>query len=315
MKSFDVTIAGDINLDLILYGLPKQMPLERELLARDFKLTLGGSSAILAHNLSALGSKVGMIGKVGRDEMGVLALERLQHAGVDLSHCLQATDGTQTGVTILLHHGAARHILTYLGTMADLRAEELDPDYLLQARHFHVSAFFLQKSLQSGLPALCRNLRSQGMSVSLDTNDDPDDLWGEAFLAMLPEIDLLLPNEDEARRMARTEDLSQAIQWLAERVPVVAVKCGSKGAIVQRGNQRWEIPATIVEPVDTIGAGDSFDAGFLSRYIKGEQMEACAWAGNQAAALSTLRPGGTEAFRDPELLSRIRATLASGMPI
>ncbi|HEU4636342.1 MAG TPA: carbohydrate kinase family protein [Edaphobacter sp.] len=312
MKSFDVTIAGDMNLDLILYGLPRQMPLERELLARDFKLTLGGSSAILAHNLSALGSRVGMIGKVGRDEMGVLALERLQHAGVDLSHCIQTTDGTQTGVTILLHHGAARHILTYLGTMAELRTEELDADYLLQARHFHVSAFFLQKGLQSGLPALCRNLREQGMSVSLDTNDDPDDLWGEAFLAMLPQIDLLLPNEDEARRMARTEDLSQAVLWLAERVPVVAVKCGSRGAIVQRGSQRWEIPATTVEPVDTIGAGDSFDAGFLSRYVKGEPLDACAWAGNQTAAVSTLRPGGTEAFRDPELLSRIRAALASG---
>jgi sugar/nucleoside kinase (ribokinase family) len=307
MKSFDVTIAGDINLDLILYGLPQRMPLERELLASDFRLTLGGSSAILAHNLAALGSKVGMIGKVGRDEMGVLALDRLHQAGVDLSHCIQTTDGTQTGVTILLHHGSSRHILTYLGTLADLRAEELNVDYLLQAGHFHVSAFFLQKSLQSGLPGLCRSLREQGMSVSLDTNDDPEDLWGEAFLTMLPEIDLLLPNEDEARRMARTEDLSQAIHWLAERVPIVAVKCGAQGAIVQRGSERWEIPATRVEPVDTIGAGDSFDAGFLSRFVKGESLEACAWAGNQAAAISTLRPGGTEAFRDSELLSRARA--------
>jgi len=311
MKSFEVIIAGDINLDLILYGLPKQMPLERELLARDFKLTLGGSSAILAHNLSALGSKVGMIGKVGRDEMGALALDRLKHAGVDLSQCIQTTEGTQTGVTILLHHGSARHILTYLGTMAELRAEELNLEYLLQARHFHVSAFFLQKGLQSGLPSLCRTLREQGVSVSLDTNDDPDDIWGEPFLAMLPEIDLLLPNEDEARRMARTEDLSQAIHWLAARVPIVAVKCGSKGAIVQRGTQRWEIPATLVEPVDTIGAGDSFDAGFLARFLRGESLEACARAGNQAAAISTLRPGGTEAFRDPELLERVRAAVVS----
>jgi sugar/nucleoside kinase (ribokinase family) len=311
MKSFDVTIAGDINLDLILYGLPQRMPLERELLASDFRLTLGGSSAILAHNLSALGSKVGMIGKVGRDEMGVLALDRLHQAGVDLSHCIQTTDGTQTGVTILLHHGSSRHILTYLGALADLRTEDLNVDYLLQAGHFHVSAFFLQKSLQSGLPGLCRNLREQGMSVSLDTNDDPDDAWGEAFLAMLPEIDLLLPNEDEARRMAHTEDLSQAIHWLAERVPIVAVKCGSKGAIVQRGSERWEVPTTRVEPVDTIGAGDSFDAGFLSRFVKGEPPEACAWAGNQAAAISTLRSGGTEAFRDSELLSRARVAVGS----
>jgi sugar/nucleoside kinase (ribokinase family) len=149
------------------------------------------------------------------------------------------------------------------------------------------------------------------MSVSLDTNDDPDDEWGEAFLAMLPEIDLLLPNEDEARRMARTEDLSQAIHWLAERVPIVAVKCGAQGAIVQRGSERWEIPTAKVEPVDTIGAGDSFDAGFLARFVKGESLEACASAGNRAAAISTLRPGGTEAFRDSELLTRARGVLSS----
>lgn len=306
MKSFDVTIAGDINLDLILYGLPRQMPTERELLAKDFKLTLGGSSAILAHNLAALGSRVGLVGKVGRDEMGVVALDRLQQAGVDLSHCIQSVDGTSTGVTILLHHGSVRHILTYPGTMADLTTEELDVDYLAQAKHFHVSSFFLQKGLQHGLPELCRNLREQGMTVSLDTNDDPDDQWGEAFSAMLPVIDVLLPNEDEARRMAHKDDLSEAVTWLAERVPIVAVKCGARGAVVQQGKWRWEVPAATATPVDTIGAGDSFDAGFLSRFVQGEALEACAAKGNLAAAISTLRPGGTEAFRDPELLSRVK---------
>ncbi|MEG9436404.1 carbohydrate kinase family protein [Edaphobacter sp. HDX4] len=306
MKTFDVTIAGDINLDLILYGLPRQMPTERELLAKDFKLTLGGSSGILAHNLALLGSRVGLVGKVGRDEMGVVALDRLQQAGVDLSHCIQAVDGTQTGVTILLHHGSVRHILTYPGTMAELTTEELDVDYLAQAKHFHVSSFFLQKGLQRGLPGLCRNLRDQGMTVSLDTNDDPENLWGDAFTAMLPVIDVLLPNEDEARRMAHRDDLGEAIEWLAERVPIVAVKCGAQGSIVQQGQQRWTIPAAAVTPVDTIGAGDSFDAGFLSRFVQGDSPEACAAKGNLAAAISTLRPGGTEAFRDPELLGRVK---------
>ena len=306
MKSFDITIAGDINLDLILYGLPRQMPTERELLAKDFKLTLGGSSAILAHNLAVLGSRVGLIGKVGRDEMGVVALDRLQQAGVDLSHCIQTVDGTRTGVTILLYHGTSRHILTYLGTMAELTTDELNVDYLAQAKHFHVSSFFLQKGLQKGLPGLCRELRERGLSVSLDTNDDPDDEWGETFTSMLPVIDLLLPNEDEARRMAHKDDLSEAVDWLSQQVPIVAVKCGERGALVQQGKQRWEIPATAVIPIDTIGAGDSFNAGFLSRFVQGESLAACAAAGNLAAATSTLRAGGTESFRDPELVRRLR---------
>ncbi len=306
MKTFDVTIAGDINLDLILYGLPAQMPEERELLADDFKLTLGGSSAILAHNLAALGCKVGLIGKVGHDEMGSIALGRLRQAGVDLSRCIEAVDATQTGVTVLLHHGTSRHILTYLGTMAELRAEDLDVQYLADSKHFHISSFFLQKALQKGLPELCRSLRSRGLTVSLDTNDDPDNRWGDAFSSMLPVVDILLPNEEEARRMARHDDLSEAIDWLAQRVPIVAVKCGSRGAIVQQQRQRWEIPPATVSPVDTIGAGDSFNAGFLSRFVQGVSLEACAAMGNLAAAISTLKPGGTESFRDPELLQRLR---------
>src|SRR5579859_6344679 len=83
-RRFDVTIVGEINLDLILYGLPQEMPVERELLASNFRVTLGSSSAIVAHNLAALGMKVGFVTRVGPDEFGRLALERLAESGVDL---------------------------------------------------------------------------------------------------------------------------------------------------------------------------------------------------------------------------------------
>jgi sugar/nucleoside kinase (ribokinase family) len=115
---------------------------------------------------------------------------------------------------------------------------------------------------------------------------------------MLPEIDILLPNEDEARRMTRKSDVNEALAQLSERVPIVVVKCGSRGALLQSGERRVEVPSLSVIPIDTIGAGDSFDAGFLSQFIKGGSLEDCASMGNIAAALSTQRPGGTEAFRD-----------------
>src|SRR5580658_10124916 len=99
-KRFDVTIAGEINLDLILYGLPEPMPLERELLASDFHMTLGSSSAIVAHNLAALGVSVGFITRLGDDRLGVLALERLAEKGVDLSRVKHVAGATSTGVTI-----------------------------------------------------------------------------------------------------------------------------------------------------------------------------------------------------------------------
>src|ERR1700722_3817605 len=130
MKSFDITIAGDINLDLILYGLPQVMPLERELLGTDFQITLGSSSAILAHNLAVLGTHVGFVTLVGEDPLGKIALERLGESGTDLSRVRVAKDGTATGVTLVLPHGTPRHILTYPGTMADMRLSDLDLDYL-----------------------------------------------------------------------------------------------------------------------------------------------------------------------------------------
>ncbi|HZL27587.1 MAG TPA: carbohydrate kinase family protein [Acidobacteriaceae bacterium] len=311
MTSFDITIAGEINLDLILYGLDEQMPLDRELLATDFRLTLGSSSAILAHNLAALGLSVGFITRIGTDPLGEIALSRLREAGVDLSRISVSSTGTQTGVTILLHYGATRHILTYPGTMAEMTIADLDRDFLARGKHFHISSLFLQKGLHPDLPALCRELKQKGLTLSLDTNDDPEDTWGAPLPELLEIVDVLLPNEDEAKRMSGCDDLEASIAWLAHRVPIVAVKCGRRGSIVQSGSDRWAVPPLAVEPIDTIGAGDSFNAGFLKGYVQKMPLPECAALGNTAAALSTLSPGGTESFRDPE---RIRNFFANANP-
>lgn len=301
-KRFDVTIAGEINLDLILYGLPETMPVERELLANDFRLTLGSSSAIVAHNLAAQGVSVGFITLLGNDPLGSIALERLAEKGVDLSRVKRVSGSTSTGVTILLTHESKRHILTYPGTMFEMTAADLDMDYLASARHFHLSSLFLHKALQPNLPGICRQLKAAGLTLSLDTNDDPEDLWGGPLDELLGIVDIFLPNEDEACRITGKADVASALESLAKRVPVVAIKCGKRGSLVQAGSQYWNIPTECVTTIDTIGAGDSFDAGFLAAYLRDEKPEACAAFGNRTAALSTLRPGGTESFREPELM-------------
>ena len=302
MKRFDVTIAGEINLDLILYGLPEQMPSERELLASDFRLTLGSSSAIVAHNLAALGTSVGFITKLGSDMLGSLALERLAERAIDLSRVRRVAAGPATGVTILLDHGGKRHILTYPGTMFEMTAADLDMEYLASGHHFHLSSLYLHKALRADLPGIFRHLKAAGLTLSLDTNDDPEDRWGDPLDELLGLVDLFLPNDDEACRITGKPDAEQALAVLAERIPLVAIKCGKHGALVQQGSKRWHVPTTPLTPVDTIGAGDSFDAGFLAAYLKGESPEACAALGNKTAGLSTQRPGGTEAFRDAEFL-------------
>lgn len=304
MKKLDISIAGEINLDLIMYGLPELMPVERELLGTDFQLTLGSSSAILAHNLSVLNARVGFITLVGKDALGKVALERLGESGVDLSRVRVNEGRTSTGVTLILPHGRERHILTYLGTMAELRLQDLDLDYLKSAGHFHLSSQFLLKALEPDLPALFRELKSAGLTISLDTNDDPSGQWGGVFPELLKYVDVLLPNEGEACRIAKKETLDEALDELARRVPCVAVKCGSRGSVVSMGGRKFSVSGVSVTPLDTIGAGDSFNAGFLFGWVHGWAPDQCAYAGNVTGALSTLKVGGTEAFRDRDLVRR-----------
>jgi sugar/nucleoside kinase (ribokinase family) len=299
-RPFDIAIVGETNLDLILYGLPETMPVERELLGSGFELTLGGSSSILAHNLAVLGSRVAFTTLVGDDEMGKIALDRLRNSGLHLLQIPQKK-GLGTGVTILLPHGSRRHILTSPGAISGITLDDLDVGYLSSARHFHLSSFFLQTGLQSDLPSLFKRLKATGLTISLDTNDDPSGRWNGVLDQLLDSIDLLLPNEDELKKIAKKDTLEDSLDVLSDRIPLIVVKCGSRGAVVQHGRRRTRIPPVQVSPVDTIGAGDSFNAGFLHSYLRENDPILAATIGNITGALSTLRPGGTEAFRDNQL--------------
>jgi sugar/nucleoside kinase (ribokinase family) len=296
MPQFDVVVAGELNLDLILYGLPEQLPTEREFLADGLMVTLGSSSAILAHNLAALGAQVGFASLIGDDPLGEIALQRLAAAGVDISRVKKAS-GRTTGLTVILQHEGRRRILTYPGTMADMSTADLDKKFLSSARHFHLSSFFLQPKLRPHVVELFREMKAAGLSTSFDTNDDPEDRW-EGVFDVLANVEVFLPNEREAMRLTGAASLDAAVEKLAPRVPVLAVKLGRQGALARRGKEEFRCPAAKVSPVDPVGAGDSFDAGFLYQYVKGADLRTCLQYGNLAGALSTTMPGGTEAFRD-----------------
>src|SRR6266567_2890390 len=298
MPRFDVTIAGELNLDLILYGLPADLPPERELLADRMMLTLGSSTAIVAHNLAALGCKVGFVSRIGNDALGQIALERLGASGVDFSKVRCVEGEKQTGLTVILQREKERNILTYPGTIFDLTLEDLDFEYLTDSGHFHLSSFYLQRGLHPQVGELFRRLKAEGLTISLDTNDDPEDRWEGSLEDVLRYVDVFLPNAREAQRITKSSDLETAVARLAEQVPLVVIKRGEEGAMAQRGPERFRSSPVKVDFVDPVGAGDSFDAGFLSQYVRGADLPTCLVAGNLAGAFSTTMPGGTEAFRD-----------------
>ena len=299
MPTFDVSVIGELNLDLILYGLPQELVLEHEHLAKDLSITLGSSSAIFAHNFALLGNKVGFSSCIGSDPFGEICLKRLGESGVDLSK-VRRLPGKTTGLTVILPQRKQRYILTYPGTMYDMTDRELDLSYVFNAKHVHVSSYFLQKALRPHLIEIFRKAKDAGLTTSLDTNDDPEDRWDDDLFEVLKFVDIFLPNEREAKKITRMDDLDSAVAILKERVPVLAVKLGAEGALGCGPEGCVRCPGRVVNAVDPVGAGDSFDAGFIHAFLHGADLTGCLVLGNATGAFSTTRPGGTEAFRDRE---------------
>ena len=176
--------------------------------------------------------------------------------------------------------------------------KDLELSYVFSAKHLHLSSYFLHKALRPDMIELFRRAKEAGLTTSLDPNDDPEGRWSPDILLLLKYVDILLPNEKEACKIARTEDVNQAAEALSQKVPLVVIKRGSQGAVVREGKIKLSAFPPVTEMVDAVGAGDSFDAGFIHQFIRGAKIEDCLKFGNITGALSVTRKGGTEAFRD-----------------
>jgi sugar/nucleoside kinase (ribokinase family) len=297
VATFDVSVIGELNLDLIFYGLPAELVLEHEHLAKDLSITLGSSSAIFAHNFASLGNRVGFSSCIGSDPFGEICVQRLGESGVDLTR-VKKMSGKTTGLTVILPQRKQRYILTYPGTMYEMSKNDLDMSYVLSARHLHVSSYYLQKGIRPHLIEIFRKAKEAGLTTSLDTNDDPEDRWSGDIQLLLKYVDILMPNEREACKIAQVDNFEHAAEILSGKVPVLVIKRGSQGAIVRAGREKHSAFPPVVDMADPVGAGDSFDAGFIHQFIRGAKLEDCLKFGNLVGALSVTKTGGTEAFRD-----------------
>jgi sugar/nucleoside kinase (ribokinase family) len=300
---FDVLVAGEINPDLILSGDVEPSFGQVEKLVDSADLTIGSSSAIFACGAARLGLKVAIIGKCGDDVFGRFMLDEMQKRNVDIENVIVVPGGS-TGLSVILVRGADRAILTHLGLIPTLKAEDIPENLLRQSRHLHVASYFLQTALQPGLPGLFARARSLGLTTSLDPNYDPSEKW-QGFDTLLSQTNLFLPNEAEACSLARTEAAELAADRLSEKVETLAVKLGAKGALGMDKKRKTRAASIPVEVVDTVGAGDSFDAGFIYGSLQGWPIEKTLHAATICGALSTRAAGGTTA----------QATLSEVLPL
>jgi sugar/nucleoside kinase (ribokinase family) len=294
---FDLLILGDCNPDLILAAdhLEPQFG-QAERLVETAELTIGGSGSIVACGAARLGLRTALTGVVGGDLFGTFMLQALADRGVETSGIVVDPD-VPTGLTVILDRRTDRAILTFPGPIASLSAGAVSRESLARARHVHVSSFFLQTALAPALPDLFSIARQAGASTSIDPNWDPAEAWDGGLQALLPHTDVLLPNAEEAMQITRRPDPVSAARALAEYGPLVAVKLGPDGALGARpGGEISRAPSLpTVDPVDTVGAGDSFDAGLLAGLLGGESFEQALSLGCACGALSTRAGGGTAA--------------------
>jgi sugar/nucleoside kinase (ribokinase family) len=313
-QPFDVLVAGEINPDLILSGdvVPEFGQVEK--LVESAALTIGSSSAIFACGAARLGLKVAFTGVCGDDVFGRFMLAEMSQRGVDVSNVIQVPGGT-TGLSVILNRpfdastarGAQgdRAILTHLGLISALKAEDVADNLLRQSRHLHVAGYYIQDALRPGLPALFDRAHALGLTTSLDTNYDPTESW-TGLPELLARTDIFFPNEKEALSICRAPHLDTALAQLASQAKLVALKRGADGASAQTGATVLSVPSIPVNVVDTVGAGDSFDAGFIYGYLNGWPLEKTLRLAAICGALSTQSAGGTAAQATlPEALKHV----------
>jgi len=293
-KKYDVLVIGDANVDLILRGediVPDFGQAEK--LVDDASMELGGSAAIFACGASRLGLKVGFIGKLGEDTFGYFLVDVMNKRGIDTTHILMASD-RRTGLTVHFSRPHDRAMLTFPGTINEFSCDEIDDRLFNHTRYVHLGSYFLQTALQPGLAEFFSGLRAKGVRISLDPGWDPQEKWNGYLGKVLDQIDVFLPNDQEAERITTSDTTSQALRKLSSHSLLPVIKLGDKGACsIWNGEEIFQ-PVYKVRNIDTTGAGDSFNAGFLYAYLQGKEIRDCLRWGCACGALSTTHPGGIE---------------------
>lgn len=292
-RPYDILVAGEINPDLVLSGDVTPEFGQVEKLVESASLTVGSSGAIFACGAARLGLKVAFIGVCGTDTFGNFMLEEMIKAHVDVSHVL-VEPNQQTGLSVILTHGSDRAILTNVGAISALQAKDISDELLQQTRCLHVTSYFLQTRLRPELPEVFKRAHQLGVVTSLDTNWDPSEAW-LGLEDLLKLVDVFLPNENEALAMTRTANCEQALQKLASGGGLTVIKRGAAGVIAGNGKQAAIAHALPMKVVDTVGAGDSFNAGFLYGWLNSWDLEKALRLGAVCGSLSTRAAGGTTA--------------------
>jgi sugar/nucleoside kinase (ribokinase family) len=286
MDKFDILVVGDYCLDFIFTGLPSMPELGQEIVSTGFIQTPGGvcNNVIAMHRL---GLKVGWLTNFGTDDYSNFILDRIRKEGLDEEYFM-FHDQPLRNVTVSLSYPHERAFIAYYDPNPLVISEIINLPKAL-GKAIYIPGFFLGREIDLAIPVI----KAKKLKLIMDGNTNETHSINEKRVKkILKSLDLFLCNAREARMLTGESELQNAIRILGDFVPEVVIKNGAEGSLGLKGGDVSVVPAIKVNVLDTTGAGDCFDAGFLKIWLSGEPINKAMEWGNIVGGLSTTAPGG-----------------------
>ena len=288
---FDVIVVGSYSIDLIFTGMEELLQPGKDVIAKDFKMT-PGEAFITVTSMHRLGINVGWAADFGNDDFSQFALQFARDEGLNESLFVHH-DRPYRRISASASYPNERGFLTYYDADPNVPAA-LPALMKTQADILFIPALYFGEFFNIGKQIT----RAKKMKIVMDGNSSHGDMLGRNKQAKLikssiKNCDIFLPNAQEAMRLTGESSLEAAIRKLGGLCPIVVVKDGSNGAFGLEHGRLVHVPAITVEPKDTTGAGDNFNAGFLCAWLNKQPLETCLQWGNIVGGLSTTELGGT----------------------
>jgi hypothetical protein len=289
MTHYDVLIPGNYFCDIIFTGLPTFPALGTEIYTDGLTVVPGGVlNTVIA--LQRLGLQVGWCGFLGNDFFSQFISTFIHAEGVDTT-LIDYQNAPLRRVTVALSYPEDRAFVTHVDPPPDVIGRLLAEYSRFSFQHLHLNRLYVDERL----PEFLRELRERGITISMDCQHRHETLDSPLVKTMLALVDMFMPNAIEAQRLTQTDSVEKAAAILKDLVPLLVIKDGGNGAYAWHRGEKWHIPAMELTPLDTTGAGDVFNAGFLSAWLKKLPINDCLLWGNICGGLSTQGYGGCSA--------------------
>ncbi|WP_105618195.1 carbohydrate kinase family protein [Vallitalea okinawensis] len=287
---YDVLVVGDINPDIMMIDYDRLPNPGEETHSKDAHIALGGGCAICASGLAKLGMSVAVYGFLGSDMFGEMMVRKLEKTGVHTEHITIRND-INTGFSVALTNSEDRAFITYNGTNELFDVKDVPDEVIKSAGHVHALCYTPDK--HGDYVEFFKRVKELGRTVSFDIGYDDTEQWSDKIMEIVELVDIFMPNEKEATNYTRKDTADAALKALATSGNTVIVKKGKDGSIAYRDGLFAEAGPFVTTCVDTTGAGDSFNAGFILGWLRGFDLGKCLIIGNAVGSKSVEQYGGS----------------------